>query len=291
MIFVNPNTLRLSATRQEVMRELAKELMTKPPAERNDFINRNRSVTWGHSDVVNALRAVAGNKCWYSEVKLDGQDPNIDHFRPKGRIREIDADLQNTGTESEGYWWLAFEFSNYRLTAMHANQRRVDTNTAGGKWDYFPVRGNRIAEGTPWEAVIEDTLALDPCSASDVAMLWFDPDGRPCPSLGKRKPSDVDRMRVKATVWLYHLDKLEIQTSRAQHIEGIRKDLRSADADFRLWNRDSGSPNLQARNSFNRKIADIKLKLADDAIFAGAKRCAVRVAIADYPWIEEFLAI
>jgi hypothetical protein len=174
---------------------------------------------------------------------------------------------------------------------MHANQRRVDTNTEGGKWDYFPIRGNRAAEETPWGEITEDILALDPCSRTDVALLWFDPDGKPSVSEWKRRPNAADVERVRATIWLYHLDKKEIQNSRAAHVEGIRKDLRKANADFRLWDRDSQNPNLQARNSFNQKIAEIGLKIADHAVFAGAKRCAVRLAIPDYPWIEEFLPI
>jgi hypothetical protein len=90
-----------------------------------------------------------GNKCWYSEVPLEGADPNVDHFRPKGQVREVDADLQNLQTTSPGYWWLAFECRNFRLSSMHANQRRVDTDTNGGKSDYLPVLGSRAVEGTP----------------------------------------------------------------------------------------------------------------------------------------------
>ena len=268
------------------MNALSTELMGKPVAERSNFISQNRAATWAHADVLQA-----GNKCWYSEVQLDGADPNVDHFRPKGQVREIDADLQNTGKASDGYWWLAFEFANYRLAAMHANQRRVDEDTAGGKWDYFPIRGDRAAEGSLWGEIMEDILALDPCSATDVRLLWFDPDGRPSVSNWKRKPNVNDEERVRATIWLYHLDKQEIQSSRANHVEEIRKDLRKANAEYRLWGRDSANPNLQARNSFNQKIAEIGMKIADRAVFAGAKRCAVRAAIADYSWIEEFITI
>ncbi|HTB83468.1 MAG TPA: hypothetical protein VK742_07440 [Candidatus Sulfotelmatobacter sp.] len=289
MIFINQNALPLPPARRTAMNNLSMQLMGKPVAERTEFINQNRNATWAHAEVLTALRDITGNKCWYSEVQLDGADPNVDHFRPKGRVREVDADLLNTGHECAGYWWLAFEFSNYRLAAMHANQRRVDTNTAGGKWDYFPIRGNRTADGTPLGEIMEDFLALDPCSPTDVRLLWFDPDGKPCVSNWKRKPNAGDVERVKATIWLYHLDKQEIQSSRAKYVEDIRKDLRNANTDFRLWNRDSANPNLQARNSFNQKIAEIEIKIADDAVFAGAKRCVIRAAISEYPWIEEFI--
>ena len=275
------------------MQNLTTELLGKQPAERSAFINANanRNASWAHPDVLEALDAVAGNKCWYSEVQLDGADPNVDHFRPKGRVREVDADLQNTGNACDGYWWLAFEFSNYRLAAMHANQRRTDDDTEGGKSDYFPIRGNRAPERTPWGEIMEDILALDPCSTTDVRLLWFDPDGKPCASNWKRKPNAGEAERVKATIWLYHLDKQEIQTSRGKYVEDIRKDLRKANVEYRLWDRDSAHPNLQARNSFNQKVAEIGIKIANEAIFAGAKRCAIRAAIAEYAWIEEFITI
>jgi hypothetical protein len=91
---------------------------------------------------------------------------------------------------------------------------------------------------------------------------------------------------VRVTIWLYHLDKGEISTKRAAFIEDIRKDLLKADAFYKLW-KSAVNPSLIARESFDQKAAEIRAKLADDAPFAGAKRCAVRTAIADYPWIDE----
>lgn len=273
------------------MDKLTSDLIGMQPEARNAFINTNanRDASWAHPEVLGALRAIAGNKCWYSEVQLDGADPNVDHFRPKGRVREVDADFNHVGNPIDGYWWLAFEPLNYRLAAMHANQRRTDETTAGGKSDYFPVRGARALAQTTWGAIVEDTLALDPCSATDVGLLWFDLDGRPCTSDWKRKPTASDIERVKVTVWLYHLDKQEIQKSRTNHVQDVQKDLVKADAYFRLWARDSANPNLQAKQSFDAKIAEIKTKAADRAVFAGAKRCAIRAALLKYEWIDEFL--
>src|SRR5262249_2203124 len=288
MIYINLNKLNIPPAWERRARELTRELAGLRPEERAVFLRRKRELTWGASEILRALQEVAGNKCWYSEVPLDGADPNVDHFRPKGQVREVDADLQDMNTTAPGYWWLAFEPLNFRLSSMHANQRRVDGDTSGGKWDYFPVRGPRAAEGTSVLLIEEDVLALDPCSASDIILLWFEPDGNPCYSNGKRKPNERDQRRVLTTIWLYHLDKQEIVIRRGQHIRQIHTDLRDADAQYQLWNPGSACPNLQAKVSFDRKIAAIKAKLADTAEFAGAKRCAVRAAIADYDWIDEF---
>jgi hypothetical protein len=292
MIFINPNKLSVPAQREEELRVLTEVLLGWPEELRAQFIEGHREEAWGHPEILRALRSIVGNKCWYCETHLEGADPNVDHFRPKGRVREVDRDLNNTKKTSDGYWWLAFDHQNYRLAAMHANQRRIDEDTAGGKWDYFPIRGERTAEGTPWQNIHEDALALDPCAAIDVALLAFDLDGNPCPATTKgRQPDPRDVERVRATIWLYHLTKNEISNRRRDHVQDIRKDLKKADADFRLWDRYSANPNLQARASFDQKIAEIKAKVSDRAVFAGAKRCTVRVAIADYPWIEEFNVI
>lgn len=288
MIHIDMNRVNVSAEWEERARQLTRDLEAQPADERSEFIKNHRDETWATGEVLNALREVAGNKCWYSEVPLEGAEPNVDHFRPKGQVREVDEDLNNTKATSPGYWWLAFERRNFRLSSTHANQRRVDTDTDGGKWDYFPIIDARTAERTPWLQITENILALDPCSASDVSLLWFDPDGKPCCSEWKRQPNELDQRRVRTSVWLYHLNKSEIEIKRGNHMRQIRTDLAEADAQYQLWNRDSANPNLQAKNSFDLKIAHIRAKLRDDAEFAGAKRCAVRAAIAQYDWIEEF---
>jgi len=288
MIYINLNNLEIPDSWERCSKQLTSELKKISPSDRSAFIEKHRSETWGAEEILQALKKIVGNKCWYSEVPLEGADPNIDHFRPKGNVREIDDNLQNTKNISPGYWWLAFEVKNFRLSSMHSNQRRVDTDTNGGKWDYFPVVGQRTAEGTPCSTIIEDILALDPCSASDVKLLWFDPDGKPCCSKWKRQPNSQEERRVRTTIWLYHLNKREIEIKRSNHMRQIRADLDEANAQYQLWNRDSANPNLQAKRSFDHKIAEIKTKLADNIEFAGAKRCAVRSLIVDYEWIDEF---
>jgi hypothetical protein len=289
MIYVNINEFKLSPEWKNRAKELTRELADLPPDQRTDFMRRKRDLTWGADEVLEAMRAIVGNKCWYSEVPLEGADPNIDHFRPKGQIKEIDEDLQETHKTSPGYWWLAFDHLNFRLSSMHTNQRRVDIDTNGGKWDYFPILGARALEGTQCLQIMENKLALDPCSASDVRLLFFDPDGKPCCADWKRQPSPLDQRRVKTTIWLYHLDKREIVARRSQHMDQIRIDLALADAMYQLWMPNSVNPDLQAKNSFDFKIAEIKVKLSDKAEFAGAKRSAVRSAVVDYEWIDEFL--
>lgn len=289
MIFINPDLMRPDNAWEQRAQRLATELLQKATDERAAFIEAQRQNTWGHRELLAALRNVVGNKCWYSEVRLEGADPNVDHFRPKGQVREVDDTFQQTGQISPGYWWLAFELRNYRLAAMHANQRRVDEHTVGGKWAYFPVRGDRAPAPTEWGMIVEDNLALDPCSSSDVGLLWFDPDGNPCAS--PRCRTDADAERVRVTIWLYHLDKDEIRRERSSQLADLRIILRSANIEYQLWNPLSAQPDLRAKRSFDDKVAAIRRGISDQAEFARAKRCAVRLAMSEYPWIEDHVPI
>src|SRR5262245_36093268 len=115
MIHINLNNLNLSSEWEANARRLTDELVALPPEKRTSFINskKNRELTWGAEELLTALQELVGNKCWYSEVPIEGGDPNVDHFRPKGPIREVDTNLRDTGDNSPGYWWLAFEYQNY----------------------------------------------------------------------------------------------------------------------------------------------------------------------------------
>jgi hypothetical protein len=289
MIYINPTRIRFPRDWEERARELTRRLASKPLAERAAFIDSNREATWAHPELLETLRGVVGNKCWYSEVPLEGADPNVDHFRPKGRVVEVDCDtLNKTGIVSAGYWWLAFEPKNFRLACMHANQRRVDEETDGGKQDFFPVEGERAVEGTEWGLINENVLHFDPCSPTDMALMWFDPDGKPGLSEWRQKPTQQEIRRMKATIWLFHLDKKETARRRADHIEEIRTDLKSADIAYKLWNPNGDRPDLIAKNRFDAQINLIRAKITDNSPFAGAKRCAIHIAKSEYPWISEF---
>lgn len=289
MIFVNQAKLAIPHTLREALLAASTGLRQQEAADRATYIQGNRNATWGNAALVAALKAVVGNKCWYSEISLGGADQNIDHFRPKGRVIEVSDEMVKTGQQLDGYWWLAFEPLNFRLSSQHSNQRRVDEDTDGGKADFFPVRGNRALEGTPYMQIFEDVLPLDPCSASDVSLLWFDPEGRPCYSPKQKQPKKEDERRIKATIWLYHLDKNDTAAPRAKAVEDVRRKLLLADNYYQLWH--SKPPCLKSKASFDHEVAEIAELLAETSEFAGAKRCTVRLAMADYEWIESCQAL
>jgi uncharacterized protein (TIGR02646 family) len=139
------------------------------PIRRAAVINANRA-KWV------ALReefsAKSHGKCWYVECKNPGTDDDIDHFRPKLGVKE---DLTHPG-----YYWLAFDWTNLRLSCHRANRPRINPEGAGtgGKGGHFPLVDPGVRAFTPVEGRGAEVPALlDPTNVYDVALLTFRQSG------------------------------------------------------------------------------------------------------------------
>lgn len=111
-------------------------------------------------------------KCWYVECKNLGSDDDVDHFRPKGGVME--------DPDHPGYYWLAFDWINLRLSCHRANRPRVnpETGETGGKAEHFPLLhpAERSREpGDGWRR--EAPALLDPTDPADPVLLSFKPNG------------------------------------------------------------------------------------------------------------------
>lgn len=111
---------------------------------------------WTEPDVKGLLHAMQGSVCAYCglEVGLD-----VDHFRPKGAIGEDPA--------HGGYWWLAYECSNYFLACTACNRNRKKTSfpiLPGSTRCTYQTRGAIRAERRvlldPSEDPVEEWLTL-----------------------------------------------------------------------------------------------------------------------------------
>lgn len=166
------------------------------------------------SEIKEALWAAGGEKCWYSEVLLPIGHVEVEHFRPKGRL---------SGEIFPGYWWLAFNWNNYRVASHLANTRRHDRINGGlrGKGGYFPlqagVRGVFIANppaNDPLCVSCETPLLLDPTNVKDVQLITFDQDGLPGPNPFYCKAQNSIE-RVKRSIEFYSLDDGVLSARRA----------------------------------------------------------------------------
>lgn len=202
---------RLSAAWLVRARDLATQLDTLSVFGRARLI-KNNAPLW--SEVKEVLWAAGAEKCWYSEVLLSQDEAEVEHFRPKGKL---------SGERYPGYWWLAFDWHNYRLAAHIVNVRRFNRWQRGlrGKGSYFPLAGGtRAAYVAPRLATdplcvnCELPLLLDPVSARDARLLTFDQDGLPTHDpVGATTVVDVER--VRASVEYFALDDGVLNARRA----------------------------------------------------------------------------
>ena len=69
------------------------------------------------AEVTDALKKAQNNKCCYCEKLLDGYD--VEHFRPKGAVKQADKRIQYPG-----YYWLVYAWDNLFLSCRECNSKK-----------------------------------------------------------------------------------------------------------------------------------------------------------------------
>lgn len=191
---------------------LAQLQQAPDPVSRNAIIDANDHL-WGK--LKTWLLSFSHQKCWYSETKDCFNHPEVEHYRPKKSAWDVD------GTVHEGYWWLAFDWKNYRICGNVGNRK---------KGNYFPLRpGNgRISPGG--DTRYEVPLLLDPLDPEDPNLLSFDLEGRAKPAADVH--DDWQRTRVEYSIRRYRLDFGPLADQRkivwsecARRIEDYKREL------------------------------------------------------------------
>lgn len=143
--------------------------------ERTRYINK-RARLW--SELKERLFELSHGKCWYCEAKEERSDYHVDHFRPKNRIHD------DNGVRHDGYWWLAFDWRNYRLACSYCNSPHKGTDgKSRGKSDLFPIKDETWrATGPDCDVDDEMPLLLDPTIQGEPELLWFMEDGKAYPA-------------------------------------------------------------------------------------------------------------
>lgn len=133
-------------------------------AERCEYLKRH--AIWREFKEI--LINYYGHICWYSGCDLTGSYGDVDHFRPKNKSR----DENGACILSDGYWWLAYDYLNYRLSCEVCNRPYGN----GGKSDIFPLRQEEIP-AEPFAENETDYLLIDPCEYSDTKLVGCDENG------------------------------------------------------------------------------------------------------------------
>lgn len=183
-----------------ILEELKKET---DPKKRKVIIHKNKS-HWREKGLLDFLSSLSDGKCWYTEAKFTAEYPHLEHFRPKSCARN-----ENWERCHEGYWWLAFDIDNYRLS------KPVPNTTKG---TYFPLRERAMAVCIPSIAVTrESPMFLDPTIQEDVDLISFN-------ALGELEPcsnpiadlDEWDKQRIKFSIKRYGLDNKELCDERKE---------------------------------------------------------------------------
>jgi uncharacterized protein (TIGR02646 family) len=233
-----------------------------------------KSTLW--SDAGICIRKVMHGKCWYCETKEIRSDMPVDHFRPKNSVVEC--------PDHPGYWWLAFEWTNYRYSCTFCNSRRVDVEngTSGGKHDHFPLLPSSTWAKCPtdnWKD--EKPLLLDPFNLDDVKLLTYHTNGYPRETC--RDETREDYIRAKKSIYFFHLDHIKAVRERKTIAIMIKRHVQQVE-DLLLVKDTQPSANDQIK--FHKKEI---IKMVREV----APLCtAARIYLQDYrafEWVQEIL--
>ena len=142
---------------------VTKQMLNASDKQEIHKIIDDNELLWG--ELKDILLSLSNDKCWYSESKDKYSYLHVDHFRPKK------AALGKDNFDYGGYWWLAFDWTNYRISGAVGNVN---------KRDKFAVLRNKAKEPTDvWRDEI--IYFLDPCEESDVLKITFNSNGEIMP--------------------------------------------------------------------------------------------------------------
>ena len=133
----------------EEAEELRQQLHDAADEEERKQIIDDNATFWRDPRIHNWLLNKFNNKCWYSEAADCVSPDHVDHYRPKGRIRDED-----TKQTEPGYWWLAFDWKNYVISGHLLNSK---------KGDLFPIaHGNRCNRDDNTLLALECPVLINP---------------------------------------------------------------------------------------------------------------------------------
>jgi hypothetical protein len=161
--------------------------------ERKTIIDKHQKL-WRDNRVRDWLLGLYHNKCWYTEAQEVVSAIHVDHYRPKGRVTELDK------SEHDGYWWLAFDWTNYRMCGQLINVK---------KSDYFPLgEPQRATPDNPASLKLEATVLIDPIT-DDARLISYEMDEDACIAVPAEGVDDSEEKRATAIIDILGLNRLD----------------------------------------------------------------------------------
>lgn len=227
------------------------------------------------------LADLSHDKCWYCESHIPRSDNAVDHYRPKGTIRDANP-------PHPGYKWKAFELQNFRYSCTFCNEKRNDKKgTSGGKWNYFPLlmEAKRAIDEAGIE--YERPVLLDPCQMSNCGLIAFDTLGAPFAPFNS---TSDEYIRVIGSIRLLHLDQQSLNEARRG--QWVQLELIVKDAKRWYLKRLAGIDG--AEFEFDKKLKEIYqwIKPSNKIAYTGylVYKLKSDAEIKIHPWIESIVS-
>ncbi len=218
MRLIDLESIRPNIRREiQALDEAKHEVLAETNSERRRALFERYRDRW--TAVRDAFERHSDHKCWYVECRSSGAGNDIDHYRPKSRVAEDPT--------HPGYYWLAFDWKNLRLSCQYANRPRRDRERGetGGKSDNFPLLNpERRARGPEYDLALESPAIVDPTNAADVAMLTFGDSGE-VELVPERKGEPIAEAKLEASRLHLHLNWPRFRDDRVMLYNEIERDI------------------------------------------------------------------
>jgi hypothetical protein len=259
----DPKKINYPADWPQKAAEAIAAVRAAPDNQKSEEVNKHRKV-W--ADLKYELSKVMHGKCWYTEAMQIGTDTDVDHFRPKNSVK----DVKNAETHEKhpGYWWRAFDPSNYRYSCIVANRLRRDLETeiVGGKADEFPLWLESERAWCPEDDCnAEQPLLIDPCNPVDVALITFAENGEATERYNKEtKPKLYEK--ANRSKMLYHLNHSDFVKERIKIRDNIMENIEDAQRYYRKLGTDKADADDE--HAYRRAIEHLRKVCSEEAPFS-----------------------
>jgi hypothetical protein len=212
MIYVRRDVALIPEGLLKAAKEACQALEALPKEARKPYLKKKRLI-WQR--FARHLAKMSYGKCWYSESIEPQSFLDVDHFRPKSEA------IRSTDEKDDGYPWLAFDWDNFRLSAIRSNlsSTNEDSGKVGGKSSWFPlINGSPKATWADRCTEAEKPILLDPTVRSDVDLIEVAADGNMCSSkfcIGSAEE------RVKRSIELYGLNLPKLVEARKRVMRDV----------------------------------------------------------------------
>jgi len=243
--------------------DLTKQLQeAKTKKERDVLIDSNPH--W--RDTKAELMKLSYGKCWYSEAREIYSHYHVDHFRPKKKAKDLNK------IDQGGYWWLTYDWTNYRLCGSVGNTK---------KNDYFPIKHHKA--NSPVDPVEDEVFyLLDPTDADDVKLLSFDAEGKAISAYPDA--NSWAYIRANETIIWFDLNYEALRTERQRVWTRVSAQIEAIEE---LIQKQNINPASSTQALIKAELKKLKQLIAPCTELSATIRCCIRVT--GYPWASRLL--